>query len=533
MTLRELVHSLSPEAAQRAESTALHAALFDAEGADAPLMVRIFTAGGTWIGAGLAALLFVAMEIYEVVPLAFTIGALLLVAAIKLSRRETRSLAMTQLIWAIGLGAQGLFAGAFAEMDVDETTIALVWTLLNVFTMFMVRVPSFQFASAIAAVCFGTWFAYEVDLPLASLWVAFPVSGLAVVAWIHESSWAKKLGGTWGAIAYGLPVGVTIPLTTVAVDTDSESLIAAGPGAPIATLVVLALIGWVLVRAKGELESAGGKVPERTYGLALIAVVVAVVARNVPGLTLSFLWLLVAHLRRSRPLQGIAIVQLGAFLFFFYYQLSTTLLLKSLWVISTGLVVLWGAYLARPGADKPGVPTHERRSRWLPAFALVLLTTGLVVGSVLQKEKLLAEGQSVLLPLGPRDPRSLIQGDYMVLVYQLEDEMAEHHGSFSAIDRHGRLVVSVDEAGVGHFTRLDPGGDLGAGELRLEYRIRDGWRGRVRVGAESFFFEEGTASLYDRARFGELVVGDDGKVVLVGLRDEHKRPLGLRLHDKR
>ncbi|MFX7329222.1 GDYXXLXY domain-containing protein, partial [Acinetobacter baumannii] len=34
-----------------------------------------------------------------------------------------------------------------------------------------------------------------------------------------------------------------------------------------------------------------------------------------------------------------------------------------------------------------------------------------------QKEMLLKEGQLVLLPLAPVDPRSLMQGDYMALRY--------------------------------------------------------------------------------------------------------------------
>jgi uncharacterized membrane-anchored protein len=53
-------------------------------------------------------------------------------------------------------------------------------------------------------------------------------------------------------------------------------------------------------------------------------------------------------------------------------------------------------------------------------------------------------------------------------------------------------------------------------EVRVRYRRRGH---RVRIGAESFFFEEGTAERYATARYGELRVAPDGEVVLVGLRD--------------
>jgi uncharacterized membrane-anchored protein len=42
----------------------------------------------------------------------------------------------------------------------------------------------------------------------------------------------------------------------------------------------------------------------------------------------------------------------------------------------------------------------------------------------------------------------------------------------------------------------------------------------VRLASDAFFFEEGQGQTYQRARFGELRVADDGSAVLVGLRDE-------------
>jgi uncharacterized membrane-anchored protein len=124
-----------------------------------------------------------------------------------------------------------------------------------------------------------------------------------------------------------------------------------------------------------------------------------------------------------------------------------------------------------------------------------------------------------------------MQGDYMVLRYTLEEELGlELVRPTHGLPRHGRLVVRVDEHGVGQLVRIDDGSELGERELRIEYRLREGWNGRMRIGAESFLFEEGTAERYQAARFGELVVAEGGQVVLVGLRDGDLRPLGPRLH---
>ncbi len=144
----------------------------------------------------------------------------------------------------------------------------------------------------------------------------------------------------------------------------------------------------------------------------------------------------------------------------------------------------------------------------------LLVPTGLVI----QKEHVLRSGQMVLLELAPVDPRSLMQGDYMVLDYAISRKQSAH------LPPDGRLVLRLDADGVGRFVRFDtPDTPPTPEELTLRYRIRGG---RIRLGAESFFFQEGHADRYERARYGELRVADDGNSVLVGLRDAQRQPLG-------
>jgi uncharacterized membrane-anchored protein len=151
-------------------------------------------------------------------------------------------------------------------------------------------------------------------------------------------------------------------------------------------------------------------------------------------------------------------------------------------------------------------------------LALALLgPTGLVV----QKELVLARGQPVLLELAPVDPRSLMQGDYMTLRYAIS---AQQGWDNDDKPQDGHLVLKLDEQGVGRFVRFHaPGAQLAPGEFLLRYRIRDG---NVRLGAEAFFFQEGHAERYERAKYGELRVASNGGSVLVGLRDDQRAPLG-------
>ncbi|RKH42894.1 GDYXXLXY domain-containing protein [Corallococcus sicarius] len=151
-------------------------------------------------------------------------------------------------------------------------------------------------------------------------------------------------------------------------------------------------------------------------------------------------------------------------------------------------------------------------------LALVLIA---MVALVVQKEAVLARGQTVLLQLAPVDPRSLIQGDYMVLDYAISQSWREGH---EAPQEDGNVVVHLDEHGVGTFVRYEKSGTaLAPGEVRVRFRVRNS---RMRLGAESFFFQEGHAERYEQARYGELRVMDNGTSVLVGLRDEKYQPLG-------
>ena len=145
---------------------------------------------------------------------------------------------------------------------------------------------------------------------------------------------------------------------------------------------------------------------------------------------------------------------------------------------------------------------------------LVLVVINLLI---LHKEDTLAQGRTMLLRLAPTDPRSLIQGDYMVLRYAIARDVAP-----SELGEKGYIVVSLDANAVAKFIRVYRGEHLPEGEYLLFYRNRGG----LRLGAESFMFQEGDAELYSRARYGELKVDDSGSSVLVGLRGEDFQPLG-------
>jgi uncharacterized membrane-anchored protein len=157
----------------------------------------------------------------------------------------------------------------------------------------------------------------------------------------------------------------------------------------------------------------------------------------------------------------------------------------------------------------------------------IVLVTGLAIlvlvnYSIYSRERLLTEGSVVLLRLAPVDPRSLMQGDYMALRFQVANDLRSHVAKDTVHD--GYAVVKIDDHRVGSFARLDDGSPLGADETRMRYRMRNQ---QIKFGTNAYFFQEGDAHLYSQARYGEFRVGGDGESILSGLRDEQLALLGL------
>lgn len=178
-------------------------------------------------------------------------------------------------------------------------------------------------------------------------------------------------------------------------------------------------------------------------------------------------------------------------------------------------------------------PHHERgpqvgwrRTLILAGLALILAAVG---WSIHRKETLLSEGRIVLLELAPVDPRSLMQGDYMVINYALANALLREHGRLGWrrgprgdwLPQDGTTWLRLDHNGVGQ--RAEHDGPEGTGTaFPLRYRLRqDG----LRIAGSAFFFQEGHAGHYASARYGELRVAPDGQAVLVGLRDAERQPI--------
>lgn len=140
--------------------------------------------------------------------------------------------------------------------------------------------------------------------------------------------------------------------------------------------------------------------------------------------------------------------------------------------------------------------------------------------TVFQKERLLEEGTLLLLKLAPADPRSLMQGDYMALRYAFPFPDGTLPVRDDTLPRRGFCIVEPGHDGVAAIKRFQAAKEpLSPGEYLIAYTRPDY---HIRIGAESFFFQEGTGSFYEKAEYGGLKVDSDGNSLLIGLFDDQK-----------
>ncbi|MCY1062087.1 GDYXXLXY domain-containing protein [Nannocystis sp. SCPEA4] len=489
------------------------------------------TSASVWLGALLMALFLVQMDVTEVVPLGLMLGGAGLALAAVLAR-GTASVLELQLRWIATIGGQILILASLAEVFSGDKNMLVATIVLQAVTLAVVRDLAIGAAAVMVAAGAALGLAAELRVgPFGHGLVALFLGTCTCALWVQQAQLLPRLGRLWQPLAYALPLVVWAPITMGLEQRGGDGLplflLSPGdipPGALALSAGWAALSTWLIGQAGRERPELRGK----SQWFAWAAVwLTALFGLDTPGLGAGLTLLLLGQLRASWSLRQLGLFAIGSFLFLWYYEHGTTLLTKSIVAVSHGLLFLVLAAVLRRGADRPresqARPLSARIAdlRWLSlALALGLAIPGYVV---FQKEQVLASGETVLLPLAPVDPRSLMQGDYMELRYALIREL----GDVDRLAPRGTLVITRDADHVAQFVRVDDGRALAPGELRLRYAKRGS---AVSLGAETFLFPEGEGPTLAAARYGELALAPAGDSVLIGLRDEARRPLGM--HDR-
>ena len=211
----------------------------------------------------------------------------------------------------------------------------------------------------------------------------------------------------------------------------------------------------------------------------------------------------------------------------FYYQLAWPLASKAALLAVAGAILCALAWLATRGKvlhlveNRPAAVVAQNRQVRVGVLAGLLLVLLVVNVGIWQKEQLIAKGEVIFVELAPADPRSLMQGDFMRLNF-LNLGVLSTLASVENAPGRPRVVARRDARGVAELLRPYTQEALAPGEFLLELTPKDG---RWVLVSDAWFFKEGEAARWEKARYGEFRVLPDGRALLVGMRGEDLQAL--------
>lgn len=201
----------------------------------------------------------------------------------------------------------------------------------------------------------------------------------------------------------------------------------------------------------------------------------------------------------------------------FYYQLSFPLATKAAMLAGAGLLLGAMAWIGTGRSKAPPADEHNARPmNWNTVRIGIVVTVLGVLGvaniGIWRNENLIATGQPVFVQMAPLDPRSLMQGDYMRLNFRLPEVRRE---LIIVGAKRPHVVAQLDARSVATLLRLHDSQPLAPGEFLIELTPKDGqWT----LVTDAWFFKEGEAQRWERAKYGEFRVKPDGRALLVDLR---------------
>ena len=269
--------------------------------------------------------------------------------------------------------------------------------------------------------------------------------------------------------------------------------------------------------------------------------------------------LLLVYWTDSRAFFGLLVFAFVVYLGGFYYQLSIPLLYKGVLLVSFAVIFAIVTLFLHARYKAPSQSAVENHSVfkapiWLVGVFVIALL-GAVNYKVQQFEDVLATGKPVVLKIAPVDPRSLMQGDYMVLNYAIlsefqqsqvlpesneplesnepietveANEITETTGidESSPSEKKAYILVHLDKNHVATFceeqSEIPTDFKHCTPNVYLPIRYKGGWL--PKLPSQDYFFAEGKGEYYAQAEYAEYRF-KDGILLLARLLDKDLKGL--------
>lgn len=508
-----------------------------------PWPVVLLTALGAWLAA-IPLLVMVGMLLGDLISRSvgpYVVGTLLLAGSVVVLRSRDVPLFVEQLaVPALLVGGGSLGFGLFRDAGTDGGAALLALVALGVAVV--VRSAWLRvLLGAAAAVLIGIaltpqrW-RFGRGESLEQWWLAWH---LLLAAWL-AAMWAlRALRGHAAAALESTAAGWSLALLAGLAWWSGMTFLVGGTlGGDLAGEIVRELgrrgeptLAWRGMQALSALLAlAGLATAARRWrrlrrapliGAGLVLVALAALMPSLGATLLLLAWLATSGRFRLAAAAAVAATWIvGAF----YFQLAWPLATKAALLAGAGCLLALLAAWAMAGERSAPVPAPSAaQPRFARAGIVITLLAILAVANlgIRDKEALIRDGQPVFVELAPVDPRSLMQGDFMRINFNVPGTPEERRAGMLRRERPF-VVARRDERGIAQLQRIADGTPLAEGEMRIELTPKDG---RWILVSDAWFFAEGEAARWEKAKYGEFRVTADGRALLVGLRGPALEPL--------
>ena len=197
-----------------------------------------------------------------------------------------------------------------------------------------------------------------------------------------------------------------------------------------------------------------------------------------------------------------------------YYDFVWDLFNKSLVLVILGLIFLFLSRkwdLSTPDQPQPSFLDRSRTAVWIIILVQLIISGGIFT----KNEVLLQNGKEIKLALQPIDPRSLLQGDYVELNYDIAHVTLPHVKDGEKV----KLVLRPNKQGVYEYARIyqaDDDWNKPYASKKKDVVITGSYHDwGIQYGIEHYFIPEGTGSKVEsEARFATVRVGKNGDAIV-------------------
>jgi uncharacterized membrane-anchored protein len=503
-----------------------------ADGAQ-PWPVLLLTGVGSWLAAVLVALPLIALAVQSTLAQG-VMGVLLLALAAVLLRTRTTSVFVAQLFYPAFLAGTGLVLAALHQA-LPQSVLALLAAVLCGAAVLATQRRGVQTlmgalgcGALVGAVALGfdlehrglTW---GLLAGLAALLLRLGAGGSAQAA-----APSVQRAHAAGSGALGLAIGLAAVAAGMAMGAGAIAQGGVGVGGsgmgiwrsldPLHSVVACASALFALQLALPQARTVA--MPARwAVGVALFGLcwLQPWVGWALVTLSTALRRDLLAHTRLAMAAAFWAVLAI-------YGLTQPSFNLKAAVLVAAGALLLAAVFVAlRAGASaQAATATPPVRAQLPRLWWAALGATALIVNvGIWGKEQIIRHGETVLVKLAPLDPRSIMQGDYMRLRFDLPRPNASETIAATRVDP--RIWVAKvrpsspsTPPGLLRFERGHTGSGLAADERLV--RLKPSGH-EYSLGTNAYYFPEGQAAKFERAGYGVFKLNAQGDAILVALAD--------------